>query len=487
MPGGTGECRQGSRTCINGTLICLGAGTPGTEVCDGKDNDCDGSTDEEDPFLGTACYPVGVSGCDVNAGTCTRSCRLGQLGLHRRPAVLPAAWSRPQRGLRRRRQRLRRQQPTRASTSERPPLLRRMQHPVRSTPTPSPCARAGAACAGPASPAGPTPTAAPATAASTSATPRALEVCDGATTTATAGSTPTTRTCSTRPSISARSSVNAAGAGRLPRYRQLPGLRHRAGRQPPRLDLQLPRHGARRCRAVPTRSLPRRASATPGTTTATAPPTSTPPTARARAARRQRHGGMPSARHLQVPGQTRPSTPLATTPACRRAPRSTRPATARTTTATDGWTRAGTTPKPAAFTKCGGASCRGVRDDVGWPRWAPAGSIATKPAAWTPAAPARGPAGRAPARAAGVMPWTLVNQGQALTACQKIGHAPVHGRGVDGGLQGQPGLHRRLFPLRLHFQREPVQRGGAGPRNRGGRWAARRCARPSGPARAAST
>jgi hypothetical protein len=77
MPGGTGECRQGSRMCINGTLVCVGAGVPGDEVCDGKDNDCDGMTDEADPFLNTACYPVGVTGCDVTARTCTTPCRLG--------------------------------------------------------------------------------------------------------------------------------------------------------------------------------------------------------------------------------------------------------------------------------------------------------------------------------------------------------------------------------------------------------------------------
>jgi hypothetical protein len=77
MPGGTGECRQGRVTCVNGTLICLGAGTAGTELCDGKDNDCDGMTDEDDPFVGKACYPVGVSGCDVTAGTCSGPCKLG--------------------------------------------------------------------------------------------------------------------------------------------------------------------------------------------------------------------------------------------------------------------------------------------------------------------------------------------------------------------------------------------------------------------------
>jgi hypothetical protein len=78
MPGGSGECRQGSRMCINGALVCVGAGTPGTEVCDGKDNDCDGSTDEDDPYVNTDCYPVGVSGCNVTGGTCTGPCRLGR-------------------------------------------------------------------------------------------------------------------------------------------------------------------------------------------------------------------------------------------------------------------------------------------------------------------------------------------------------------------------------------------------------------------------
>jgi hypothetical protein len=78
MPGGTGECRQGSRMCINGVLVCVGAGIPGTEVCDGKDNDCDGNTDEDDPFVDTACYPVGVSGCNVNTQSCTAPCQLGQ-------------------------------------------------------------------------------------------------------------------------------------------------------------------------------------------------------------------------------------------------------------------------------------------------------------------------------------------------------------------------------------------------------------------------
>ena len=55
-PASAGRARV---TCVNGTLICLGAGTPGTEVCDGKDNDCDGMTDEDDPFAGQGLLPGG--------------------------------------------------------------------------------------------------------------------------------------------------------------------------------------------------------------------------------------------------------------------------------------------------------------------------------------------------------------------------------------------------------------------------------------------
>jgi hypothetical protein len=70
VPAGQGHLRE-----RNADLP--GAGTPGSEVCDGKDNDCDGMTDEDDPFAGKACYPVGVSGCDVTAGTCSGPCKLG--------------------------------------------------------------------------------------------------------------------------------------------------------------------------------------------------------------------------------------------------------------------------------------------------------------------------------------------------------------------------------------------------------------------------
>ena len=41
---GVGECRRTS-TCVNDQVSCT-PGSPSTEVCDGKDNDCDGSIDE---------------------------------------------------------------------------------------------------------------------------------------------------------------------------------------------------------------------------------------------------------------------------------------------------------------------------------------------------------------------------------------------------------------------------------------------------------
>ena len=128
-PGGTegvGPCTGGTQTCTTGTWgSCVGEVTPTTDVCDGVDNDCDGSTDEGlgqttcgqgicvntvdncvggvpqicDPFLGAttetcngadddcngvidglteSCYQFGT-GCVFAAGawTCTGVCNTG--------------------------------------------------------------------------------------------------------------------------------------------------------------------------------------------------------------------------------------------------------------------------------------------------------------------------------------------------------------------------------------------------------------------------
>lgn len=42
-----GECEKGRLICVEGMEQCEGATGPGKEICDCKDNDCDGNTDEE--------------------------------------------------------------------------------------------------------------------------------------------------------------------------------------------------------------------------------------------------------------------------------------------------------------------------------------------------------------------------------------------------------------------------------------------------------
>jgi Putative metal-binding motif len=69
----TGECTTGTRQCIGGALRCSGINA-GPEQCDSKDNDCDGRTDEGDPGGGASC------GSDL--GECvagTTRCNAGSL------------------------------------------------------------------------------------------------------------------------------------------------------------------------------------------------------------------------------------------------------------------------------------------------------------------------------------------------------------------------------------------------------------------------
>ncbi|MBI5532574.1 MAG: VWA domain-containing protein [Deltaproteobacteria bacterium] len=52
-----GECTTGTQSCTNGVITCDGAVGPTTEICDGKDNDCDGTIDNG-ISIGTPCAPV---------------------------------------------------------------------------------------------------------------------------------------------------------------------------------------------------------------------------------------------------------------------------------------------------------------------------------------------------------------------------------------------------------------------------------------------
>src|SRR5262249_36920348 len=68
-----GECRPGVQACINGQPSCQGQIGPTTEVCDGKDNDCNNVIDG----FSRACFPTGVMGCNVAVGMCMGICQLG--------------------------------------------------------------------------------------------------------------------------------------------------------------------------------------------------------------------------------------------------------------------------------------------------------------------------------------------------------------------------------------------------------------------------
>ena len=66
-PSGTenkGICKAGTQTCVNGQWgVCAGEVTPQLEICDGKDNNCDGQIDEG--------FDVGAA-CSVGVGACKR-------------------------------------------------------------------------------------------------------------------------------------------------------------------------------------------------------------------------------------------------------------------------------------------------------------------------------------------------------------------------------------------------------------------------------
>jgi hypothetical protein len=69
---GVGECTLGMTQCIAGQVVCTGGLGPQSEVCNGKDDDCDGVRDG----MAEPCYSFPV-GCALATGVCAGPCRLG--------------------------------------------------------------------------------------------------------------------------------------------------------------------------------------------------------------------------------------------------------------------------------------------------------------------------------------------------------------------------------------------------------------------------
>ncbi|MCH9684246.1 MAG: hypothetical protein K0V04_22625 [Deltaproteobacteria bacterium] len=57
----SGVCATGTMVCETGTLTCIPDAEPSAEACDGLDNDCNGEVDEGDPGAGEMCS-TGMSG-----------------------------------------------------------------------------------------------------------------------------------------------------------------------------------------------------------------------------------------------------------------------------------------------------------------------------------------------------------------------------------------------------------------------------------------
>ena len=67
--GNIGECKVGHDACILGKSVCADEVKPTPEICDGKDNDCDGMTDEMDPGGGRPCGS-GIGTCMTGLTQC---------------------------------------------------------------------------------------------------------------------------------------------------------------------------------------------------------------------------------------------------------------------------------------------------------------------------------------------------------------------------------------------------------------------------------
>ncbi len=65
-----GVCATGSTACQEGAIACAAALAPSDELCDALDNDCDGAVDEDNAGGGAACDTGLLGVCGVGAESC---------------------------------------------------------------------------------------------------------------------------------------------------------------------------------------------------------------------------------------------------------------------------------------------------------------------------------------------------------------------------------------------------------------------------------
>ncbi|HYO67231.1 MAG TPA: MopE-related protein [Archangium sp.] len=68
--GRPGVCSAGTTTCSSGALVCTATTSPSAETCDGRDNNCDGSVDEGNPGSGASCSTGKPGVCSAGTTTC---------------------------------------------------------------------------------------------------------------------------------------------------------------------------------------------------------------------------------------------------------------------------------------------------------------------------------------------------------------------------------------------------------------------------------
>jgi len=68
--GQAGECSKGKTACSGGNITCS-PGTPVAEICDGKDNNCNGTVDDGNPGAGMSCTTTLPGICSAGTTACS--------------------------------------------------------------------------------------------------------------------------------------------------------------------------------------------------------------------------------------------------------------------------------------------------------------------------------------------------------------------------------------------------------------------------------